>query len=164
MNVVFEKKNDILRRMKAPDLRRFSYYRWMLTDAWPAKDVRMYDLTEPMKERYDTEKDEFREAQKTLDKKKLFASLLAEIIKRSGEIIFTAFVVMQAFDGKISIGNVALYIGFALSATNSFQSLVTVLVFAYKITSDRMGHFFRFIELDTPTRAKDHVSLALLRH
>ena len=40
------------REKTAPDVRKFHYYRWMLTDAWPAKDVRMYDLTDAIKSRY----------------------------------------------------------------------------------------------------------------
>lgn len=43
LNQIFDKKAEDLRREQAPDVRKFSYYRWMLTDPWPAKDVRMYD-------------------------------------------------------------------------------------------------------------------------
>ena len=56
LNEVFDRKAEKLRREKAPDVRKFCYYRWMLTDAWPAKDVRMYDLTESIKGRYNEEK------------------------------------------------------------------------------------------------------------
>ena len=41
MDEIFDRKAEELRRKTAPDVRKFSYYRWMLTDAWPAKDVRM---------------------------------------------------------------------------------------------------------------------------
>ncbi len=54
------KKAEDLPRKTVPDVRHFCYYRWMLTDALSAKDVRMYDLTEPIKARYDTEKDKYR--------------------------------------------------------------------------------------------------------
>ena len=46
----FAIKAEKLREKTAPDVRKFSYYRWMLTDAWPAKDVRMYDLTDAIKD------------------------------------------------------------------------------------------------------------------
>ena len=58
LDFVFSNKAEELRLRTAPDVRRFCYYRWMLTYPWPAKYVRMYDLTESIKERYDTEKDD----------------------------------------------------------------------------------------------------------
>lgn len=50
-DVFMKKRIEDLRRKMAPNVRKFSYYRWMLTDSWPAKDIRMYDLTDPIKER-----------------------------------------------------------------------------------------------------------------
>ena len=51
-NEYYARKSEELREKTAPDVRKFHYYRWMLTDAWPAKDVRMYDLTDAIKSRY----------------------------------------------------------------------------------------------------------------
>lgn len=150
LNVIFEKRTEDLRRKTAPDVRRFCYYRWMLTDAWPAKDIRMYDLTEPIKARYDTEKEEYRKANKRLDQKKVMAFLLAELIMRSGEIAFTVFVVLHALSGAVTIGNVTLYIGFALSASSSFQTMVSTLVMSYTRTTKMMGRFFEFLAIQCP--------------
>ena len=143
-DVIFARKSENLRRKSAPDLRKFCYYRWMLTDAWPAKDVRMYDLTKPIKNRYNTEKDIYRHANKALDIKKLRASLLTEIIARSGEIIFTFFVILQAIEGRLTVGNVVLYIGFALSVYHSFNEMTLIFVNGYTITTDMMGRLFDF--------------------
>lgn len=150
LDVVFGRKAEDLRRKTAPDIRRFCYYRWMLTDAWPAKDVRMYDLTDPIKARYDSEKDEYIKANKKLDKKKLRASLCAELIKRSGEISFTVFVLFRALSGEISIGDVALYIGFAISAFTSFQTMTSILVMGYTRTTKMMGRLFEFFAIECP--------------
>lgn len=153
LNVVFDRKAEDLRRKTAPDVRKFCYYRWMLTDAWPAKDVRMYDLTESIKARYDTEKDEYRKANKRLDQKKAGASMLAELIMRSGEIAFTVFVVLRALAGEVTIGNVALYISFALSASSSFQAMTTVFVMSYTRTTKKMGRLFKFLSIKCPDKS-----------
>lgn len=150
LDVVFEHKSEKLRLKTAPDVRRFCYYRWMLTDAWPAKDVRMYDLTEPIKERYNDEKDKYIKANKKLDQKKLCASLCAELIKRSGEISFTVFVLFIALSGQISIGDVALYIGFAISASASFQTMTSIFVMGYTQTTKKMGRLFEFLSIECP--------------
>ncbi len=148
LDMVFSQKSMELRQRTAPDIRRFCYYRWMLTDAWPAKDVRMYDLTDPIKARYDSEKEEYIKANKILDIKELLASLLAELIMRSGEIAFTVLVVLRALSGEISIGDVALYIGFALSASSSFQTMSSILVIGYTRTTELMGILFEFLSIN----------------
>jgi len=149
-DVVFDRKADIMRRKKAPSMRKVSYYRWMLTDIEPAKDVRMYNLSEPIKKRYDEEKDLYRGANKALDKDKLRVSLLAEIIKRGGEIVFTVFLVMLALDGKLAIGSLAMYIGFAVTATDSFRVLATQFVIVYFNITREMERFFNFMEIKCP--------------
>lgn len=144
LNDVFDRKAEKLRRKTAPDVRKFCYYRWMLTDAWPAKDVRMYDLTEPIRRRYDEEKSRYLTANKRLDKKKTRSLLFAELLRESGEIAFTAFVVYQAIRGQISIGDVALYIGFALTVSNSFTNILYVFttIYSWATVIERVIDFF----------------------
>ncbi len=147
--LVYDKKAENLRREQAPDVRKFCYYRWMLTDPWPAKDVRMYDLTEPIRKRYDEVKSEYISANKQLDKKKLFSMLFAETVLRLGEIIFTIFVVIKALRGEIGIGDVALYIGFALSAVNAFEGFMNIGLMTYTRTTEVMSRVFDFFAIPT---------------
>lgn len=147
LDIFFDKRTEELRFETAPDVRKFCYYRWMLTDAWPAKDVRMYDLTNPIKERYDAEKDIYRKANKKLDKKKLYASLFSETIKRCGEIAFTVFVIIKALNGTVTIGDATLYIGLSLSATVSFENTIGILIMGFIRTTEVMGRFFEFINI-----------------
>lgn len=149
LNEVFDRKAENLRREKAPDVRKFCYYRWMLTDAWPAKDVRMYDLTAPIKARYNEEKTQYLYANKKLDKKKVISLLFAEMLRRSGEIVFTVFVVYQAIKVQISIGDIALYIGFAHTVSNSFNSIVFNLVMGYTRATEIMKRVFDFFTIKT---------------
>lgn len=146
---VYDKKAEDLRRKQAPDMRKFCYYRWILTDPWPAKDVRMYDLTEPIKARYHEVKKEYLTANKRLDKRKLSSMLFSEIIQRTGEILFTTFVMWKAVSAEISIGDITLYIGFALSASNAFKRALDVIIFGYTRTSKMMGRVFDFFAITT---------------
>ncbi len=147
--LVYDKKAENLRREQAPDVRKFCYYRWMLTDPWPAKDVRMYDLTEPIRKRYDEVKGEYICANKRLDTKKLFSMLFAEAVLRSGEIIFTVFVVIKALRGEIGIGDVALYVGLALSAVNAFEGFMNIGLMTYTRTTEVMSRVFDFFAIPT---------------
>lgn len=144
MDEVFDRKAEELRRKTAPDVRKFSYYRWMLTDAWPAKDVRMYDLTEPITTRYDEEKQQYIRATKQLGKKKMLSLMLAELVRRSGEIGFTVFVVLSAIRGEITLGDVALYTGYALTVSNAFRDVVWWAVYSYARSTEIIGRVFAF--------------------
>lgn len=149
LNEVFDKKAEKLRREHAPDVRKFCYYRWMLTDIWPAKDVRMYDLTEPIKGRYNQEKSLYLVENKNLDRKKMCSLLFAELLRRSGEIAFAVFVVYQAISGQISVGDIALYIGFALAISNSFANILSVFVMGYTRATEVIGRIFDFFAIKT---------------
>lgn len=146
----FRKKADALRRKQAPDVRRFCYYRWMLTDQLPAKDVRTYDLTEPLMKRYDEEKTAYLAANKKLDKKRMFAALITEFVMRSGEIVFSFYVIIKAVTGYISVGNVSLYIGFSVAATMAFQRVVGAVLYGIVRSVANMKYVFEFYETETP--------------
>ena len=152
LQLVYDKKAEDLRRKQAPDVRKFCYYRWMLTDPWPAKDVRMYDLTEPIKTRYDEVKKEYLTANKRLDKRKLRSMLFSEIILRAGEILFTAFVIWKAVNAEIGIGDVALYIGLALSAVNAFEGFMNIGLMTYTRTTEVMSRVFDFFAIPTESK------------
>lgn len=149
IRLIYDKKSEDLRRKQAPDVRKFCYYRWMLTDPWPAKDVRMYDLTSPIRQRYDEVKSEYISANKRLDKKKLYLMLFTELVLRAGEIIFTIFVIWKAVLGEIGIGDIALYIGLAFSAVNAFENFMYIGLTAYTRTTDIMSRVFDFFAIPT---------------
>ena len=148
-NEYYARKSEELREKTAPDVRKFHYYRWMLTDAWPAKDVRMYDLTDAIKARYEEEKKDYIKANKALDKKVLHGSLGIELFRRSGEIVFIAYVIYKAINGAIGIGDVALYIGFAHSVSNSFWRVTWLTTDVVSRISDLMGKLFEFFAIKT---------------
>lgn len=139
-----EKRAETFRREKAPDVRKFSYYRWMLTDAWPAKDVRMYNLTDPIKFRYNEEKNKYIAANLKMAKIKLNALLISEIIFRSGQIAFVFFVIFEAIDNNISIGDVTLYIGLSNSFSHSFQTMLHIFISECNRTTEKIQRLFDF--------------------
>lgn len=148
--VFMKRKIEDLRRKTAPDVRKFSYYRWMLTDAWPAKDVRMYDLTDPIKERYKEERDKYVKENKRLDLKQLLISFPIQFISRIGVIIFTIFIILQALDRKITIGDITLYIGTAGTVSGSIITLLSTIALWLTAIVDRMRFLFDFLSMYSP--------------
>ena len=145
----FWRKAEAIREETAPDVRKFSYYRWMLTNSWPAKDVRMYDLTDALKTRYEEERNVYIKINKTLEKKILRGSLWIELIRRSGELIFIAYVIYMAIGGYIGIGDVTLYIGFSHSVSNTFFRITWLIANTFSIVSVHMEKLFEFSAIKT---------------
>ena len=123
-NLIFSRKMDKMHRKMAPDARKIRYYRWMLTDSAPAKDVRMYNLADDIKRRFEEEKKIYLDSYKALDWRHMFLTILTEILKYSGEILFSAAAIWMAVKGQITIGEMTLYIGYIAIASSSFQKLV----------------------------------------
>lgn len=147
LDYVFNKKTDELSRKTAPDIRKMNYYRWMLVDAWPAKDVRMYDLTDSIKKRYNAEKSKFYKKTRQLDNKRTGASVIAEMIRRAGELIFVLFVILDALRGDLTIGDVVLFCGYAIIISETFSSIINRFVGYVKLDSETvMPKFFEFME------------------
>ena len=88
---------------------------------------------------------------KALDKKILHGSLGIALFRRSGEIVFIAYVIYKAVNGVIGIGDVALYIGFAYSVSNSFWRITWLITDVFSRVSDLMGKLFDFFALKAET-------------
>ena len=162
LNAYFNDKMAWLRYKMAPDARRFSYYRWMLTDVAPAKDVRTYDLTAPLKDRYQKEKSVYIEKNKAIDKRKCITLLFAELLRRFGEVLFTVFVVYDAISGTISIGDVVLYISLAIGATESFGSAFDLCVEYYLVRLNFMRRYFTFTQIVEENQKREQTSFRML--
>ena len=140
----FSQKSEVFRIKHAPDARKFSYYKWMLLDQWPSKDVRTYNLSDHLRGRYNEEKGKYLRANRKIDKKKLGYSLITETIKESGLLVFTAFVIYQAVQEKVTLGDIALYVGFAATICMMFETSAEMVVDLFSISLGRMKTFFSF--------------------
>lgn len=147
MNSIYNDKSDELNRKHAPDIRKVSYYRWMLTDSWPAKDVRMYDLTASIQSRYADEKKIYINRKKIFQKKRTSTSLVTEFIMRCGEIVFTIFVIYSTIQGSISIGSIVLYVNFLLMCGSSFQGIASIFANYYVLNCKMLGRYFDFLSM-----------------
>lgn len=157
LKVFFNQKSTLFREKKDPDTRKISYYRWMLTDVWPAKDVRVYNLTESIKQRYNEVKEEYILDKKKLDKKRAVLTCIFDTIRRIGEISFSVYVVYQALSSQISIGDVAFYIGLFITATYSFEKITGEIVHMIFNDSMVMSRVFDFFAIQTESKTKERV-------
>ncbi len=151
LDYIFYEKGDELKRNTAADKRKMNYYRWMLVDPWPAKDVRMYDLTDDIKGKYREERKKYDSLKKKLDQSYLKYGLLWEALRRTGEVLMIGSILYYAVIGEITIGNIELYAGCALIAADAFYAVVNGTLGYVKFDCETvMPRFFEFLEVECP--------------
>jgi ATP-binding cassette subfamily B protein len=110
-----------------PKERRASYYGQVLSWVTHAKEVRLFNLGEYFLRKFVATTREIHLAQDRQQRRELHwqtaLSLLASLIS-TGTFVF---VVVQAFSGRLSLGEVALYIGAVLSTTESLSTIAGAL-------------------------------------
>lgn len=145
---IFRNYSDVLiyswNVKSAPDVRKFSYYRWMLTDPWPSKDVRMYNLTDHIKERYRQEKGEYLYKKRKLSKKGLNLGYISTVIEQLGIILYTLFIMVDAYQGNIKVGEIGLYSGLAITTLSAFGEIISMMINFFSLSLKRFESCFSF--------------------
>lgn len=144
METIAKRKIDVWNMDSAPDIRRFSYYRWMLTDRWPAKDIRMYNLTDHIKTRYVQEKSEYINIKKKINFKGLLWSVLSIFIYEIGYVFFCCCVINRVMNGNITIGDTTMLISYSLLATQSFRECGLIIMNYKSIISKHIERYCWF--------------------
>jgi ABC-type multidrug transport system fused ATPase/permease subunit len=147
LDAIFKKKAEDLWWQKMPDIRRMSYYRWMLTDAKPAKDIRTYNLTDHIKTRYQTEKKEYMSEKRSLQKRKTINIMVTDFIRYLGVAAFIFIVVVKAMNNELSVGDASMYTGYALSCSASFVSFLEIILVIYRYATKYMDTLFEFFNM-----------------
>lgn len=161
LNYVFDRKAEKFRQEYSADRRKMLYYRWMLVDATPAKDIRMYNLTDDIKQRYNDEYSKYYTQKKQLDKKLLVFSFLTELLRRSGEITMFVYIVYHALIGSISIGDIAMYTGYVITSTNSFYHAVSQFIgYVFYACRFIMPEYFKFLSIACPDDVSSDIRLS----
>lgn len=144
-NIVFNRKADNLRRANASAVRKTDYYRWMLSDGEAAKDIRMYNLSEPIKKRYEEEKSRYLKSGRKLDIRRMAVLVSSELVKYGAEAVFYLYVVLMAYRGDITIGELTLYFGYIALVSGSFHRLAGYAGNLKANTSGQLERVFAFL-------------------
>lgn len=127
--------------------RKSSYYHAMLTDEWAAKDMRIYNLSSSIKQRYEDERKSYEIGIKKLDINRLVYSVLSVLVEQSGVVLFTIYLLYMSFLSRITVGDVGMYIGYSLSMSTSFAAMVSTITSGFQDAQLVMKSYFELIEM-----------------
>jgi ATP-binding cassette, subfamily B, bacterial len=129
--------------VNSPRERRASYYGQVLSMVEFAKEMRLFDLGEYFLRKFLSTTEEIYQTQRQQQQRELHWQLALAVGAAVVSTIAFVFVVVQAFFGRLTLGDVALY----TSVVGSVQAALTGLVFALSQASDSVLFFRQYTDL-----------------
>ena len=127
----------------------------MLTDEWAAKDMRIYNLSSSIKQRYEEERKSYEKGIKKLDRSSLVNSILSVFIEQSGVVLFTVYLLYMAFLSRITVGDVGMYIGYSFSMSTAFAGIISTITSGFQDAQLVMKSYFDLMEMKCKSEKTD---------
>lgn len=131
-----------------PENRKKDYYRSLLTSAKTAKDVRLYNLTEYFKDKYNSLWISIREKRYKVFKKGAVRSFAASLLTTVGTIVIVIYCVYSVLNEAMTLGEMSLYISLSLSAGASFSLMLNQIIGHLQYCVPEVNRFLEFLQYD----------------
>jgi ATP-binding cassette, subfamily B, bacterial len=148
---------------RAPETRQVNYLSRLLTEDTAVKEIKLFNLGRTLLNRYTTLFDKFFEEDKSLALRRATAGFGLGLIATLGFYGSYAWIVWYTVQGKISLGDMTLYLAIFRQGQSTFQSILSAVGNIYE-NNLFMANFFEFLCLEPLmkiTRQKRKLSLPL---
>ena len=132
---------------RAPETRQVNYLSRLLTEDTAAKEIKLFNLGGTLLNRYTTLFDKFFEEDKSLALRRATAGFSLGLIATLGFYGSYAWIVWYTVQGKISLGDMTLYLAIFRQGQSTFQSILSALGNIYE-NNLFMANFFEFLCLE----------------
>lgn len=141
------KKSEKMHDRWTPFNRQKEYYKGMLIGAKSAKDIRLYNLTSYLKEKYIKVWNNIRDENNSLFMEGTKQSIISSLISTTGLIAVVILSVRNLMNGSMTaIGTFSLYIGYAKTCSSTFVTLINSIVNQFTIIAPRIQACKEFCE------------------
>ncbi len=135
------------KRKHTEDERYIAYYNALLTAKQYAKELRVFNLSALFKQRFEHKKDDLREKRFALLKIKSAYEFSIQLLTAGALVLLFAYITKQAFLGKLTQGQVVLYLLALYRGYNYLQSFLSKLSALYE-DSLFLKNLFEFLDYD----------------
>jgi ATP-binding cassette, subfamily B, bacterial len=132
---------------RAPETRQVNYLSRLLTEDTAAKEIKLFNLGATLLNRYTTLFDKFFEEDKSLALRRATAGFALGLIATLGFYGSYAWIVWYTVQGKISLGDMTLYLAIFRQGQSTFQSILSAMGKIYE-NNLFMANFFEFLCLE----------------
>lgn len=131
-----------------PETRKKDYYKSLLTRSYAAKDLRLYNLADHFKKKYNELWSKIRNERSKLFVRGSVASFMASLLTYSGIVVIIVLSVRSLLLGGMAIGTFALYIGLAQTSGESFSSIIDALACQIEIDVPHVIQYINFLNYE----------------
>lgn len=131
---------------RAPEARKLQYLEYLLTDYDSVKEVKLFELGEPLLGRYTNLFWKFLKEDQSIAAKRSWASLGWGLLATLSYYGAYAWIVWRAVGGEITLGDMTLYLGVARSSQGMFDAIFYGLSDLYE-NGLFMSNLFAFLAL-----------------
>ena len=132
---------------RAPETRQVNYLSRLLTEDTAVKEIKLFNLGGRLLDRYTTLFDKFFEEDKSLALRRATAGFGLGLIATLGFYGSYAWIVSYTVQGKISLGDMTLYLAIFRQGQSTFQSILSAVGNIYE-NNLFMANFFEFLCLE----------------
>jgi ATP-binding cassette, subfamily B, bacterial len=129
---------------RAPETRQVNYLSRLLTEDTAAKEIKLFNLGGTLLKRYTTLFDKFFEEDKSLALRRATAGFSLGLVATLGFYGSYAWIVWHTVHGKISLGDMTLYLAIFRQGQSTFQSILSAIGNIYE-NNLFMANFFDFL-------------------
>ena len=141
-----------LNSWRAPEGRKLNYLEWILTRDSHVKEVKLYGISSLILERYRRLFEKFFREDRRLAFRRMGWGMLLGLLSLAAFYGCYAFVVAQAAAGRISIGDMTLYLLLFRQSQNGFQSILSAIGSMYE-DALFMSNLFNYFAIPTSGEA-----------
>ena len=131
---------------RAPETRQINYLARLLTEDASAKEIKLFNLGETLLARYMTLFEKFFDEDKSLAIRRAVTGFGLGLVATLGFYGSYAWIVWQTVQGKISLGDMTLYLSIFRQGQSTFQSILAAVGSIYE-NNLFMANIFDFFEL-----------------
>jgi ATP-binding cassette subfamily B protein len=132
---------------RAPETRQVNYLSRLLTEDTAVKEIKLFNLGGALLRRYTTLFDKFFHEDKALALRRATAGFSLGVIATLGFYGSYAWIVWHTVQGKISLGDMTLYLAIFRQGQSTFQSILSAVGNIYE-NNLFMANFFDFLALE----------------
>ena len=142
----FSEQGFRLLTRRAPESRQINYLSRLLTEDGAVKEIKLFNLGDTLLKRYMTLFEKFFQEDKALARRRALAGFGLGLITTAGFYGSYAWIVLHTVQGKISLGDMTLYLAIFRQGQATFQSILAAIGNIYE-NNLFMANFFEFLGL-----------------
>jgi len=126
--------------------RQASYYHFMLTGTWFAKELRLFNLGSLFRTRFQALRQQLRGVRLALSRRRTVAGLLAQSLTSAAIFGSLAFIAYRVYKGTTTLGSLVMYYSLFQLAVGSFSSVLSGVAGLYE-DNLFLSNFYKFMDL-----------------